>query len=102
LEKRLNLSEKKSRVLFSIEEMENLFLSKHKPGGFKPEYLLLTDKYLSDNREKNRLHRLMQIAANRKIKTRVVNVESPAGIRLSQLGGIVCIAQLEKASPIRN
>ncbi len=61
----------------------------------KPEYLLVTDKYLSDNREKNRLHRLMQIAKNRKVKTRIVNVESPAGLRLTQLGGIVCIAKPE-------
>lgn len=95
LEKRLNSSEKKSRVLFSLEEVETVVLSKHKPGRLKPEYLLLTSKYLLDNREKNRLHRLMQIATNRKVKTRVVNDESPAGVRLSQLGGIVCIAQLE-------
>ena len=95
LEKRLNTSEEKSRVLFSLEEVETVVLSKHKPGRLKPEYLLLTDKYLLDSREKNRLHRLMQIAANRKVKTRVVNDESPAGVRLSQLGGIVCIAQFE-------
>ncbi len=95
LEKRLNSSEERSRVLFSLEEVETVVLSKHKPGRLKPEYLLLTDKYLSESLEKNRLLRLMQIAANRKVKTRVVNDESPAGIRLSQLGGIVCIAQLE-------
>jgi stalled ribosome rescue protein Dom34 len=95
LEKRLNSSEEKSRVLFSLEEVETMVLRKHKPGRFKPEYLLLTDKYLSDSREKNRLLRLMQIAANRKVKTRVVKAESSAGVRLLQLGGIVCIAQLE-------
>lgn len=95
LEKRLNTSEKTNLVLFSLEEAEALILNQQKPARPKPEYLLLTDKYLADNREKNRLHRLMQIAANRKVKTRIVNAESPAGVRLTQLGGIVCIAKPE-------
>jgi stalled ribosome rescue protein Dom34 len=95
LEKRLNVSSKNNLVLFSLEEAEYLILGPQKTDRPKPEYLLLTDNYLADNREKNRLHRLMQIAANRKVKTRIVNAESPAGVRLTQLGGIVCIAQLE-------
>jgi len=95
LEKRLGTSEKNDLVLFSLEEAEALILNQQNTSRPKPEYLLLTDKYLADNREKNRLHRLMQIAANRKVKTRVVNAESPAGVRLTQLGGIVCIAKPE-------
>lgn len=95
LEKRLIASEKNNLVLFSLEEAEALILNQQNTSRPKPEYLLLTDKYLADNREKNRLHRLMQIATNRKVKTRIVNAESPAGVRLTQLGGIVCIAQLE-------
>jgi stalled ribosome rescue protein Dom34 len=95
LEKRLNASDKNNLVLFSLEEAENLILKRHKPGRPKPEYLMLTDRYLADNREKNRLHRLMQIAENRKVKTRIINAESPAGVRLTQLGGFICLAQLE-------
>ncbi len=92
LEKRLNASDTHNIVLFSLEEVENLILNKQKTTKPKPEYLLLTDKYLSEKREKNRLHRLMQIAANKKIKTRIVNAESPAGIRITQLGGLVCLS----------
>jgi stalled ribosome rescue protein Dom34 len=95
LEKRLNTSNRGEAVLFSLEEAENLILRRHKPGRPKPEYLLLTDRYLADSREKNRLHRLMQIAKNKKVKTRVINAESAAGQRLTQLGGIVCLAQIE-------
>jgi stalled ribosome rescue protein Dom34 len=95
LEKRLNTSNNKNLVLFSLEEAENLILKRHKPGRPKPEYLMLTDRYLSDNREKSRLHRLIQIATNRNVKTRIANAESPAGIRLTQLGGLICLAQLE-------
>jgi stalled ribosome rescue protein Dom34 len=95
LEKRLNASGKNNFVLFSLEETENLILGPQKTDRPKPEYLLLTDNYLSGNREKNRLHRLMQIATNRNVKTRIVNAESAAGLRLTQLGGLVCLAQLE-------
>jgi hypothetical protein len=35
----------------------------------------------------------MQIAANRNIKTRIVDAESAAGLRLTQLGGIVSFAE---------
>jgi stalled ribosome rescue protein Dom34 len=93
LEKRLN--EVDNLVLFSLEEAENLILGKQAAGKPKPEYLLLTDNYLSSSRQKNRVHRLLQIATNRNVKTRIINAESTAGIRLTQLGGLVCLAKLE-------
>jgi stalled ribosome rescue protein Dom34 len=95
LEKRINTTNNNNLVLFSLEEAEKLILKKQKPSEPKPEYLMLTDRYLADNRQKNRLHRLTQIAANRKVKTRIINAESPAGKRLTQLGGFICLAQLE-------
>jgi len=94
LEKRLNASDKNNLVLFSLEEAENLILKRHQPGRPKPDYLMLTDRYLAGNRQTNRLHRLMQIAANKKVKTRIVDADSPAGMRLTQLGGFICLAQL--------
>ena len=95
LEKRLNTSNQDTVVLYSLKETEDLILGPQKPGRPKPEYLMLTDKYLSDSPEKNRIHRLMQIATNRNVKTRIVDAESKAGLRLTQLGGMVCFAELE-------
>ncbi len=95
LEKRINAADNNNLVLFSLEEAEKLILKRQKPNESKPEYLMLTNKYLAENRQKNRLHRLMQIAANKKVKTRIINAESPAGKRLTQLGGFICLAQLE-------
>ena len=95
LEKCLNTTNKNNVVLFSLDETEELILKRQKPGRLKTEYLLLTDSYLAETWEKNRLHRLMQIAANKKVKTRIVNADSPAGKRLAQLGGIVCFVQVE-------
>ena len=95
LEKRINTSEKSNLVLFSLKEAETLILKRHEPRKPEPEYLMLTDRYLAESRQKNRLHRLMQIAANKKVKTRIINAESPAGKRLTQLGGFICLAKLE-------
>ena len=91
LEKRL--SDADNLVRFSLEEAENLILATQPVGKPKPEYLLLTDNYLSGNRRKNRVQRLLQIAKNKGVKTRVINAESIAGKRLTQLGGLVCLAK---------
>ena len=93
LEKRLNSSSRANMVLFSLEEAENVIFYSAKTSTRKAEYLILTEKYLAGNRQKNRLHRLLQIASNKKIKTRVVDSESPAGQRVTQLGGFVCLAK---------
>jgi stalled ribosome rescue protein Dom34 len=104
LEKRLNttttttssstsmLAASNSLVLFSLEETENaIYRNQETLGKPKPEYLLLTDNYLAGEKRKTRLNRLLQIAQNKNIKTRIVNKDSPTGTRLNQLGGIVCL-----------
>ncbi len=94
LEKRLNAPSKEMLVLYSLEEIEDQILGSAKPGKPQPEYLLLTDMYLSRSRQRYRVQRLMQIAANKSIKARIVIADSPAGKRLTQLGGMVCILRL--------
>ena len=93
LEIRLNAAD--NLVLFSLQEAENFILYPQAEGKPKPEYLMLTDEYLSKSRQKHRVQRLMQVAANKGVKTRVINAESTAGNRLTQLGGIVCLAKRE-------
>ena len=92
LEKRLSKTD--NLVFFSLQEAENIILNQQAPGKPQPDYLLLTNDYLTGNRQKNRLNGLMQIAAKNGVKTRVIDAESNAGIRLTQLGGIVCLAKL--------
>jgi stalled ribosome rescue protein Dom34 len=91
LDRRLNLSNSEKAVLFSLEEAEVSIIKHRGQSKLKPEYLLLTDEYLQGNPQKNRLNRLIQIAANKSVKTRIINAESPAGKRISQLGGLVCL-----------
>jgi stalled ribosome rescue protein Dom34 len=92
LEKRLSKTD--NLVLFSLQEAETVILSPQAPGKPQPEYLMLTDDYLAGSRQKNRVNRLMQIAARNRVKTRVIDAESTAGKRLTQLGGIVCLTKL--------
>ena len=89
LEKHLYGNINNSVVLYSLKEIEDTVYSQEKNKPSETEYLLLTDKYLADSKQKNRIHRLLQISKNKKVKTTVVNAETPAGNRISQFGGLV-------------
>ncbi len=94
LEKHLYSSN--SVVLFSLKEIEDMVYDRQRHNHSRTEYLMLTDKYLADSEDKNRIHRLLQISQNRKVKTRIVNAETPAGKRISQFGGIVFLTMPTK------
>ncbi len=61
IEKRLNAGN--NLTCFSLEESEEIILNSQPLQKPKPEYLLITDNYLANSRNKNRLQRLIQIAA---------------------------------------
>jgi len=90
LEKWLN-DEAGTRILYSLEEVENAICGRWMNEKFKPEYLMLTDKYLQDSSERNRLNRLLQISNNKEVKTVIVDSDTAAGKRLTQLGGLICL-----------
>jgi stalled ribosome rescue protein Dom34 len=96
LEKHLYSVDSNMVVLFSLKEIEDMVYDREGQDEFKTAYLMLTDKYLADSEDKNRVHRLLQISKNKKVKTRIVNVETPAGKRISQLGGIVFFTMSKK------
>jgi stalled ribosome rescue protein Dom34 len=91
-----HLCKSNSVVLFSLKEIEDAVYDRKRLNDSRTEYLMLTDKYLADNADKNRLQRLLQISKNRRVKTRVVNADTPAGKRISQFGGIVFFARPAK------
>lgn len=76
-------------VLYSLKEIEDTIYNQRRQNDLRIEYLVLTDRYLTDTHDRNRIHRLLQISKNKKVKTRIFNAETPAGIRISQFGGIV-------------
>lgn len=96
LEKRLNEANGGSVILYSVKDIEELVNNQLERSKLKPEYIILTDKYLTDTKEKNRVHRLLQISKNKNIKTRIVKAETKAGVRLSQFGGLVCFTKTKQ------
>jgi stalled ribosome rescue protein Dom34 len=96
LEKHLNNIDSNRTVLFSLKEIEGTIYDPDKKDDLGMKYLLLTDQYLAEAQDKNRIHRLLQISNNKKIKTRIVKSETGAGKRISQLGGIVFFATTDK------
>ena len=93
LDRYVNSSDRGLSIAYPLEAVEELITGSRRLGAQSPEYLMLTDLYLSTSSEKSRVQRLMQIATNRKVKTRVVDAAQPAGMRLTQLGGIVCLTR---------
>jgi stalled ribosome rescue protein Dom34 len=96
LDKHLYESSNSSIVLYSLKEIEEIIYNQEKQSNLRSEYLLLTDKYLSNSKQKSRIHRLLQIAKNKTIKTRIIDAETLAGTRISQFGGIVYLSALTK------
>jgi stalled ribosome rescue protein Dom34 len=89
LEKNLFGVDGDSIVLYSLKEIEDTVYNREKHNNLRTGYLLLTNKYLADCKDKNRIQRLLQISKNRKIITRIVNAETPAGKRITQFGGLI-------------
>jgi stalled ribosome rescue protein Dom34 len=96
LEKHLYSTRDNTIVLYSLKEIEDIVYDRGKRNDLGTAYLLLTDQYLADSKSKSRIHRLLQISKNKKVKTRIVNAETPAGNRISQFGGIVFFATSTK------
>ena len=92
LEKNLYNTGGNVAVLYSLKEIEDIVYDRGTYSRFETKYLILTDKYLASSKEKNRIHRLLQISKNKKVKTKIVNAETPAGNRISQFGGIIFFA----------
>jgi stalled ribosome rescue protein Dom34 len=93
LEKSLDSDDSGMVVLYSLEEIEDLVYGRQQQNSLRPEHVVLTDKYLADTRNRRTVLRLLQISKNMGIKTTIVKAETGTGLRLCQLGGLVCFAK---------
>jgi stalled ribosome rescue protein Dom34 len=93
LEKWLSNLEGWAILLYSLEEVEDLVYSHWTDGKVKPEYVMITNEYLLNSKVRNRVNRLLQISKNKNVKTIIIDADTPAGNRLMQLGGLVCLAR---------
>ena len=82
-----------SKILYTLKEIEQEIDKKWKVSENKPHYIIITDEYLGTPKYRNRAHRILQIARNHGIKTKVVNVETDAGITVKGYGGLICFTK---------
>ena len=82
---RLNDPEGIEALLFTLEEVENAVYGNVR----SPEYILVTELFRSKNRR--RTQRLLQVATNKNIRTAIIKPNTPAGARMAQFGGLVCM-----------
>ncbi|MFH2111496.1 MAG: hypothetical protein ABIJ47_09590 [Candidatus Bathyarchaeota archaeon] len=88
LERRLSSPEGIETVVFSLEDAEAAVYSEA-----PPEYLLVLEAF--QRKHARRTMRLLQVAQNRNVKTRVIPAGSSHTARLSQFGGLVCMLRDE-------
>ncbi len=87
----INKNEKFSRILYTWREIEHeLKQIKENPDLPKPHFIILTDEYLNIKKNRNKMHRILQIAKNLDIKTKIMKQESEAGVIVEGFGGLVC------------
>ncbi|KKK42044.1 hypothetical protein LCGC14_0676550 [marine sediment metagenome] len=87
----INKNEKFSKILYTWREIDpELRLIKQNPNLPKPNYIILTEEYLKNPKNRNKTHRILQIAKNLEIKTKIVSQESEAGAIVDGFGGLIC------------
>ncbi|MBY9008340.1 MAG: hypothetical protein KGD74_00580 [Candidatus Lokiarchaeota archaeon] len=87
----INKNEKFSKILYTWREIDyELRLIIKNPNLPKPNYIILTEEYLKNPKNRNKTDRILQIAKNLEIKTKIVNQETEAGISVKNFGGLVC------------
>jgi stalled ribosome rescue protein Dom34 len=87
----INKNEKFSKILYTWKEIENeLRYIKRNPNSPKPNYIILTEEYKKNPKNRNKIHRILQIAHHLEIKTKIVKLESEAGGIVEQFGGLIC------------
>jgi stalled ribosome rescue protein Dom34 len=103
LEKQLYNNKSESIVLFSLEEVEkNVYDRQNEHNDRDMNHLILTDEYLANSYNKNRIQRLLQISKNKKVKVRIVDARTSTGKRIRQLGGLVFFIASSKQTPARS
>ena len=91
----INKNEKFSKILYTCREIDHeLRHIKQNSSLTKPNYIILTEEYLKNPKNRNKTYRILQIAKNLEIKTKIVSQESEAGAIVSQFGGLVCYFKL--------
>ena len=87
LEKRLSSRESIETLRFSLNEVEDAIYH-----DVESEYLLVTQRFQDQHRR--RLQRLLQVAENKGVKTRIIPTGSKHVARIAQFGGLILLLKM--------
>ena len=88
----INIGDPKELLLYNLEAIESVVFEggkKDRSTADKLEFIIFTEKFIERQKHKSRIHRLLQIAQNKGIKTKIIPKDHPEGNNFTQLGGIV-------------
>ena len=97
LNKLINVGDPNKLLLYNLEDIESLIYGrgkKDKTAADKLDFLIITENYINNHKQKNRVHRLLQIARNKGVITKTISIENPAGDRFNQFGGIIAFKEI--------
>ncbi|TKJ19171.1 MAG: hypothetical protein CEE42_15870 [Promethearchaeota archaeon Loki_b31] len=92
LEKIINIGDPNRLLLYNLEDIEAFIYEggkKDKTAAEKLDFLIVTEDFINNHKNKHRIHRLIQIANNKGIITKTISIENPAVNRFNQFGGIL-------------
>ncbi len=92
LEKLIGVGDPNELLIYNLEEIEKLIYKggkKDKSVADEIDIIIITENFLKNYKNKNRVSRLIQIANNKGIKTKIISTESSAVTRFDQFGGII-------------
>jgi stalled ribosome rescue protein Dom34 len=92
LEKIVNSGNSSNSLLYDLNDIEEIVYEggkKDKKAAKKLDMIIVTKNYINNQKDKNRIHRLTQIANNKGIKVKTISIEDPSVDRFNQFGGIL-------------
>jgi stalled ribosome rescue protein Dom34 len=92
LEKIINAGNPNEGLLYNLDDIEAIVYKggkKDKSAAKELDLIIITQNYIHNHKNKNRIHRLTQIAKNKGIKVKIISIEDPSVDRFNQFGGIL-------------
>jgi len=92
LEKIVNSGNSRNNLLYDLNDIEEIVYEggkRDKKAAQKLDMIIITKNYINNQKDKNRIHRLTQIANNKGIKVKMISIEDPSVDRFDQFGGIL-------------
>jgi len=99
IDKLIHTGDPEKLMLYSLEEIEAIVYEggkKDKSAAEKLDLMIITASYIEKQVNKSRIYRLLQIARNKGIKTKIISIESQFTDRFNQFGGLLALRKASK------